>query len=381
MLRRAADLIARAAEEGGDREALRGRAIGAWEEIVRLEPGDYEARSRLEALCVEAGRFRDAVRLNEQALARDPAPDDYTKALLLERIIALYAERLGQPERAIPQVEQLLLLDPGHAGARGVAERLLSFKGLTGRAAAALALASRKAPHEVERYLSIELESARGSRRTQLFVEIGRLREEQLEEPVGALEAYEQALALEPANDDVRARYVAITTRLECYTDAVRVLERVLGAVKEPLVVLRAQVELGEALLGQHNTKRAKTVLAEVFASLSAPPELRLRAARSLRPIHEATYDRRALCDVLERIVLLTDDEGERRESNVRLAAEALKLKDTNRAVEAYERLLPTSARLEALEALSKLCRVKDQREGYARLLEAERRQGPTRTE
>jgi tetratricopeptide (TPR) repeat protein len=373
MLRRAADLIERAAEEGGDRAALQERAIATWEEIARLEPGDYEARSRLEALCVEAGRFRDAVRLNEQSLAREPAPDDYSRGLLLERIIALYADRLGQPERAVSRVEELLALDPANAVARAVAERLLSVKGLEGRVAAMLTLASHGKPHEVERFLSIELETARGARRTQLYADLGKLREERLGEAAGALEAYDQVLALDPSNDPIRRRYVAIAARLECHADAVRVLERVLAAVKDPAVALLASVELGEALLGQRNVKRAKSVLAEVYASLSTPPEVRLRAARSLRPIHEANYDRRALCDVLDRIVLLTDDDDERRESNVRLAAEALKLKDTNRAIEAYERLLPTSARTEALEVLSKLCRVKEQRERYAALLEAER--------
>ena len=320
MLRRAADLFARAGDLGGDPVRARESAIEMWEAIVRLEPGDDEARSRLEALCVEAGRFRDAVRLNEQALARDPAPDDYTRGLLLERIVSLYADRLDQPERAIGPLEQLLLLDPAHAGARAVAEKLLSVKGLAGRAAAALARACEKdAPHRVEHYVSVELESAHGARRTQLYAQLGRLREERLEEPVGAMEAYEQALALDPGSEEIRTRYVAIATQLECHTDAVRVLERVLVAVKDRSVALPASVELGQALLGQRNTKRARVVLAEVFEDLAAPPGVVLRAARSLRGIYEATYDRRALCDVLNRIAHLTDDDYERREANLRL--------------------------------------------------------------
>ncbi len=373
MLRRAAEWLAQAGEEGREPQATSDGAIGMWEEIVRLEPADDEARSRLEALYVKAGRFRDAVRLNEQSLARDPAPDEYSKGLILERIVSLYSDRLDQPERALPYVEQILSADPKHPGARAVAERLLSVKGLAGRAAAALALASgTDAPHEVERYLSIELESAHGSRRTQLLARLGRLREEELGDAVGALEAYDQALALDPANEEARSRYVAVATRLECHADAVKVIERVLAAVKEPSIVLRANVELGEALLGQRNAKRAKTVLVEVLSSLSAPPDVQLRAARALRTIYEATYDRRALCDVLDRIAHLEDDADRRQEANLRLAAEALKLKDPRRAVEAYERLLSSGARAEALEALSKLYRGRDQREKYARILDAQ---------
>ena len=116
MLRRAAEWLAQAGEEGREPQATGDGAIGMWEEIVRLEPADDEARSRLEALYVKAGRFRDAVRLNEQSLARDPAPDDYSKGLILERIVSLYADTLDQPERAIPYVEQILSVDPEAPG-------------------------------------------------------------------------------------------------------------------------------------------------------------------------------------------------------------------------------------------------------------------------
>ena len=204
------------------------RVIELWQQIARLEPGDEEARSRLESLYVKAGRFRDAVRLNEQSLSREPAPDDYRKQILLERIVELYADALDEPERAIAHVEQLLSLDPTQEGARRVGERLLSVKGLTGRAAAALATAYEAdgAPEPIVRYLSIELESAHGPRRTQLLARLGKLREERLGDGPGALEAYDQALVLDPADEELRERYVDLALQLGRHTDAVKLLER-----------------------------------------------------------------------------------------------------------------------------------------------------------
>jgi tetratricopeptide (TPR) repeat protein len=375
MLRRAVEWLARAEQEGRSPSAgtpFTERALELWQEIVRLEPGDDEARSRLEALYVEAGRFRDAVRLNEQSLARDPAKDVYAKGRLLERIVELHADRLEQPERAIAAVESLLTLDPTHVIARRVAERLLSVKALAGRAAAALAVAcEQESPREVDRYLSIELESARGARRTQLLTRIGALREERLEDLPAAVEAYEQALDIDPADRDVRARYVRLATKLGWHGDVVRMLDRIIPSVKDASALLEANVELGEALLARGDSKRAKPVLSGVLESLSAPADVGLRAARALSVIHEAAYDRPALCDALDRIAVMTTDADERRDANLRLAAAAQKMRDPARAIEAYERLLASSARADAIDALDKLYRGAPQREKYARLLEA----------
>jgi hypothetical protein len=381
MLRRAVEWLARAAPEGqrdaqreeGTDTSLTDRAIEMWQEIVRLEPGDDEARSRLEALYVATGRYRDAVRLNEQSLARDPSKDVYSKGVLLERIMELYVDKLDQPERAIAAVEQLLSLDPTHAGARRVADKLLSVRGLAGRVASALAVACEKdAPQQVERCLSIELESARGAKRAQVLARLAKLREERLEDLPGALEAYEQTLDLYPADREARVRYVDIASKLGFFADVVRVLERVVANVNDASIELAANVELGEALLQRADPKRARAILAPVLESLSAPADERLRAARALSTIYEATYDHRALCEALDRVALLATDPDERRDANLRLAAAAQKMRDPARAIEAYERLLSSTARAEALEALDKLYRGSSQREKFARILAAQ---------
>ncbi|MGO9833575.1 MAG: tetratricopeptide repeat protein [Polyangiaceae bacterium] len=373
MLRRAAGWLAHPREDDRDRPAVDDRMIDLWQQIVRLEPGDGEALTHLEVLCTKAGRFRDAVRLNEQALAADPAPDEYSKRTLLERIVELYADRLDEPKRAIGYVEQLLWLDPGHEGAHSVAERLLLVNGLAGRAAAALAKAfeMQGIPDQVARCLSIELEGARGQGRVQLFARLGRLRQEQLGDHAGALEAYDQGLLLDPGDNDLRARYVDVAIGLGRHADALKVLERVIATVRDPAVKARASTQLGEMLLGQGEVKRAKTVLTEVLA-WCPPADAELRAARALREIHERAYDRASLCDVLDRLAMLEQDDDKRRETNERLAAVATKLRDIPRAIEAWERLLRTSARPFALEELAKLYRGSGQSDKYAHVLDVQ---------
>jgi tetratricopeptide (TPR) repeat protein len=376
LLRRAAELFTRSSEAIADEAWVDGgdRVVELWQQIGRLEPGDDEARSRLEALYLKAGRFRDAVRLNEQSLDREPRPDEHVRERLLERVVELYAERLDEPERAIAPFEQLLSINPAHEGARRVGERLLLVKGLAGRAAAALATAfeAHGTPEQVARCLTIELESAHGARRAHLLTRLGRLRSDQMGDDAGALEAYDLAVALDPTDHELRSLYVELATRVGRHVDAVNMLERATLAARDPAFKTRVSVELGEVLLRQGDVKRARAVLSEVFVSWRPSADAELRAARALRAIYEASYDRKALCDVLDRLRDLEKDEDGRREANERLAAAAMKLNDKPRAIEAYRRLLSTPARAVALEALARLYGASGERENYARVLESQ---------
>jgi tetratricopeptide (TPR) repeat protein len=365
LLGRAAELLA---EAGGADD----KVIEFLQNLLRLEPGDEEARSRLEALYVKANRFRDVVRLSEQALATDPPPSDRSRRALLERIVELYADKLQEPERALPHVEQLLALDPQHDGARKVAQKLVVIKGLAGRAAAALATACEAAglPVEVARYITLELDSTRGPRRASLFGRLGRLRSERLGDDPGAFDAYEQALAIDATEDDLRTRYVALAGTLQRYADAARTLTRVLATVKDPAVKAKTSAQLGEMLLRGGEAKRAKATLAGVLSLPDPPPDAVLVAANGLREIYDRDKDARGLCEVLERIAGVEPDAARRAQVDEELADLATKLKDMPRAIAAYERLLATPARRRALEALAPLYEASGDPARHAHLLE-----------
>ncbi len=366
MLRRAAELLI---ELGGSDE----KVIDILQQALRLEPGDDEARGRLEALYVKANRLRDVVRMCEQALSTDPPPDEPTRRRLLSRIVELYADKLHEPERALPFVEQLLVIDPAHDEARKVGLKLVVVKGLAGRAAAALSAAYEATggtPQEITRFLAIELESTRGPKKAQLLTRLGKLKSERMGDDKGAFEAFEQALAIDSTDDELRARYAALAAKLGRWIDAAKTLGRVLATVKDPAVKAKAGAQLGEMLLRGGEPKRAKTTLAGVLATPDAPADAVLPAAHALREILETEKDPKALCDVVERIAALEEDPEKRREADERVAELATSFRDTARAVAAYERLLGTSSRAKALEALVPLYEKSGDPLKQARLLE-----------
>ncbi len=365
LLKRAAALLA---ESGGADE----KVIELLQQASRLEPGDAEIRGLLEALYLKTNRLRDVVRLQEQALAAEPAPDEPARKALLSRIVDLYADKLHEPERAMPFVEQLLALEPTNEEARKVAQKLVVIKGLAGRAAAALSQAYETSgtPHEIARFLTIELESTRGPKRAALLGRLGNLKAERMGDDRGAFEAYEQALAIDGSDDDVRARYVAVAGKLGKWVDAAKALGRVVATVKEPATKARASTQLGEVLLRSGDAKRAKAMLAGVLASADTPPDATLLAARALREILEGEKEPKALCDVLEKLAVLEPDTEARREADEKLAALATAGRDMPRAIAAYERLLSTSARPAALAALAPLYEASGDPLKHARLLE-----------
>jgi tetratricopeptide (TPR) repeat protein len=365
LLRRAAELLI---ETGGPED----KVIELLQHILRLEPGDEQTRAQLEALCIKGNRLRDVVRLNEQALAAEPPPDDATRAKLLSRIVEVYADRLHEPERAMPHVEQLLALDPSSEQGRRVAQKLVVVKGLAGRAASALANSYEASgpAAEVARYVTIELENTRGPKRASLLARLGKLRAERMGEDAGAFEAFEQALAIDADADDLRGAYFALTRKLGRFANAAKTLGRVLATVKSPTVKARVGAQLGESLLRSGDARRAKATLAGVLAAPEAPIDALLAASTALAEIHAAENDKRALADVLERIVALELDPDKRQSADERLAALAMEAGNVDRAIAAYERLLSTSARPRALAALAPLYQVSGDPEKHARLLE-----------
>jgi tetratricopeptide (TPR) repeat protein len=366
LLRRAANLLAKV--EGAD-----DKLTEILQYLVKLEPGDDDARGRLEVLYVKANRFRDVLRLCEQALAAaDPAPSDATKKKLLARVVELYADKLHEPERAMPHVEALLALDPASEDGRRVAQKLVVIKGLAGRAAAALATASEAygTPQEVARYLTIELENTRGPKRAELLARLGRLRQERMADEKGAFEAFEQALAIDATDDDMRGRYLELAGKLQRHADAAKTLSRLLATTKDGALKAKTSAQLGQMLLYAGDPKRARSTLATVLATPDAPPDAMLAAAHTLREILEKEKDGRALLDVLERIATLEPNAEKRREVDERLSELAALLKDSARAIAANERLLSTPARAKALAALAPLYEASGAPDKLARLLE-----------
>jgi tetratricopeptide (TPR) repeat protein len=347
LLKRAAVLYERA--------NLEDKAIETYQNLVKIDPTDESLRNALEGRYVKANRYRDVARMLEQALVSDPPPDADDAGRIRAKLIEVFANQLKEPERAMPHVEALLDVDATHPDARRVATRLLESKGLAARAAAALAPGA-PTTEERARYLGIELENTRGPRRRDVLRRIGILKQDELGDQQGAFDAFEQALGIDPADDDLRRRYVELGTHLKGPLEVARTFARVSTVAKDAAVRSRITAEMGELLLRGGDAKRARTTLAGVISAPSADPAAVLVAARALAGVYEAEHDAKNLVEVLSRIGETSGDAAEKQRANERVAQICSDdLHDVERAIAAWRRLVDSSARERALEALEPL--------------------------
>ncbi len=332
LLKRAATLY-----EGAN---LEDKVIACYQSLVRLEPDNESLRSALEARYVKANRYRDVARMLEQALGTDPPPADSGR--IREKLIDVFANLLQEPERAIAHVEALLEGDKAHPDARRVAMRLLDSKGLAGRAAAALARGAETTEEHV-RYVTIELENTRGPRRRDVLMRLGILKQDELDDPQGALTAFEQALAIDPADTELRRRYVVLGSELKGPLEVARTFARVMTLAKDASVRSLMTAEMGDLHFRGGDVKRARTMLVGVLSAPNAAAAAVLVAARALVNVYEADKDTQNLVEVLARIVETSDDPEEKESANERAARLCTASGDVDRAIAAWRAIVDAS--------------------------------------
>lgn len=343
MLERAAGLFAQA--------GLEDKSIETYQQLVRLDPSNVGYRQALAKHYLAANRHRDLARMLEQTLGTLADANGAEAKDVREQLVDVFANRLQEPERALPHVEAILEVDKTHAEARRVATRLLESKGLAARAAAALAPGAKTTDERAKLY-AIELENTRGPRRRDVLRRIGVLKQDELGDRPGALAAFEQALAIDPADDELRRRYLVLGSELRGPLEVAKAFARAATVAKDAAVKARINAEMGELLLRGGDPKRARSVLASVLATPEVDPHAELVAARTLVTIFEGEKDTKNLLDALARVGERSPVEAERLQANEQVAALATQAGDTERAIAAYRRLVDSPARERALEAL-----------------------------
>jgi tetratricopeptide (TPR) repeat protein len=105
------ELLETAAAIFGDQLAEPTRAIALYRDVLAVSPGRLVTLDRVLALLVDAGEWNEAATLiADQAPAVEPVP----RAALLARRATILAERLGDGDGAIADLERALAIQPDH---------------------------------------------------------------------------------------------------------------------------------------------------------------------------------------------------------------------------------------------------------------------------
>ena len=317
------------------------RAIDVYSQIVQLCPEDAGARDTLEQMLVKANRYRDVVKLLEQALEGDTSDEDGLQIRV--RLVDLYAQQLHEPDRILPHLEQILATYPGHEDARKIAVRLLAVKGLAARAADALAGAHEALgqPEEVVRYLTIELDHSRGHQRFELLCRLADLKEGQLGDAAGAYELLSSAIALDPSSAEVRARFLTLAIQQGKPLEAARLLSRAETVTDDLHVKAKIAVDVGQLLREAGDFRRARAAFGMIVNEPDVDLEATLAACRALVQMHGEGEDAVLLADALATLGRM-EAEGRDRQIALVMLAELCEdaLGDPRRAQAAWRTVL-----------------------------------------
>lgn len=353
-------------------------AIGAYRDVIELEPEHTASRRALERLYARTERWRDLAELLEEEVER---AEGEAAAELTYRLGEIHELRLRAPAAAIERYEATVRLDIDHERARSALERMTADADQRHRAALILeeVYEHRRSYADLARVLEIQLERVNEPEvRVSLLVRVAELQENKLADNSAALRAWSRAVECDPANGSARAELARVAAMLGADRDRAAVLERAIANASEaPGVQCDLLLEL--ALLWDDtigDVDRSEDAYGRLIEVASDDPEMTLRAARALERIHLGRGEFAKLAVDLRRQSTLETELNARRSLLVRLAnLLETQLDDAEGAIAVHsERLELDPSDADALAALERLYESRGRWESLIGILQQQER-------
>jgi tetratricopeptide (TPR) repeat protein len=335
------------------------QAIKAYQDVLELDPEDQASRRALERLYERTERWRDLVTLLRGELDRANADEQVG---LTQRLGVLHEKKLGEPEPAVDQYEQVLAVEPNHRHAREALERLIANPGQRQRIAKILEpiYEERQDWAELAQTLEVQLEEVEDAgTKVALLTRVAGIQEDRLHDPGAAFSSIARATLADPSDAVVREELARLARMRDSERERAKVLESAISASTENRSLVSELflelAQLWDERVG--DVDEAETAYKRLLESEPDDPEILLTASRALERIYLGKGDHAALADVLRRQVVLEDAPEDRRRLLVRLA-DLLEevLEDKEGAIAAHrERLELDPSDVDAMRALERL--------------------------
>ena len=188
-------------------------AAAALEKVLELEPGRRAAFESLRQLYAKAGNWRAYVRVCD--LFTGQLHERAEKVALLKELAEIHEKRLGQKEMAFVTLCRAFAEDPSDRAVTQAVERLA---------------ADTEAFDELAAVYEQVSEDAKGLARARLLIDLGKLRDQKLDDADGAEVAFRKALEVDPASPEALDALTDLFTRRGRVRDLVIALEQKLEA-------------------------------------------------------------------------------------------------------------------------------------------------------
>ena len=218
------------------------RAIDTYQRVLELDPDDFQALGRLDALYAASGNWNEllSVLTQEAELAADS-----DEAISYQyRIGELYERHLNDVDRAIELYQEILNIQPGHGPTLAALEKIKDGDQAP-LAAAAVLEPVYEAMGEYERLIgALEVQAAHAGdvfQKVDLLHRIALLYEENLMAHAPAFETYARAVGCDSRNEESLAALERLAMALGRWEEVARLYQAELEDSDDPV----HQVELG----------------------------------------------------------------------------------------------------------------------------------------
>jgi tetratricopeptide (TPR) repeat protein len=235
----------------GDNE----RALDAYREVLTVDPQNLPALKALEELYQKTGNTESYLEVLGHQL--EVTPSDEERVNLYLRMARVWEELPGKAEEAISSLQKILEIDERQLPVYGDIERLYRSE--------------RQWDALVDTYRRHILVETDTKARTQLYIELGKVFEEELRDPDRAAEAYTDILSFDSDHTEALKGLARIYEQTEQWDRAVEIMERLVDVV-EPLERVDLCFRLGRIF--------------EEHMQMPESAEERLSQALSIDPLH-----------------------------------------------------------------------------------------------
>ncbi|HWM85705.1 MAG TPA: tetratricopeptide repeat protein, partial [Kofleriaceae bacterium] len=313
-----------------------------------------------------SGRWTDlAETLSRQAQAW---LDETKQAEILFRLGEVRQERLGDVEEAVRAYREVLERDPGNPPARAALERLVRDDRVRGDVIATLEpLYEADRDHQrLADLLMTRLDiTPETSERAAIYARVAELAENQLGDPMRALDAAGGWLAEDPSSETALAEVERLAESVGRWSEVAARLRGIVDSIESQAVKLPLYGKLGAVQLDrERNLDEAERTFRAV---LDIDPESS-QALSSLERIYRERRDSAPLAEVLWRRGELAFDAGEKRSCLAEVAGLREELGDAAGAAASWRAVLELEDG--DADALARLAAIYEQQRDWPKLIE-----------
>ncbi|MFT3775594.1 MAG: tetratricopeptide repeat protein [Minicystis sp.] len=336
------------------------RAVGAYEKVLAIAPGQPDALSFLAEAYSASESWDKLVALYEDQL-RGGVLKGADETGILVQIAMVHWRMRGEPTAAEPYFDRVRRAEPTHAGMLNFFREHCAQKGDKARLATILSDAQRAMPD--------------GAEKRAVATEIAKLAESS-ENAQKAIEQYKTVLRTDPENRDAREALKRLYTQTESWNALIEILRQELERTPATEPAARADVLRQIAAVYREHVKN-DAALVTVLTQIVQLDDRDIDAVRELTRVYEALGRWRDLLQYQQRLAELSADKEEKA-SLYRAAARRWveQFSNVQNAVAAYEALLDVDGT--DAEAQSKLKELYLKRRSWPQLYSLYEKQLPS---